>query len=200
MNKFKFAMSQRGRPSERNKAFAILLDVADLPGNDWTTTSEKSWRSGSLATDQRSEVAKRSLKTGGFVAWRSFRQTSTGRGFWVQVGPYGREEDATAAVPNLFASALANQNFKGTETEVREASVQIRGVSNAYAEERNSTGSPHGPSNTKYVSGSVYNFVFAFACYEYGTGWPWDEVALFAQIQSEKVRDQLPENLPDTNR
>jgi hypothetical protein len=191
MNKFKYVLAQRGRPSERSLSFAMTLEPQELPGGDWKMISEHYWRSGTIVPNPKSEVAQRSRKAGGFVTRRSFRQSATGRGFWVQVGPYGLVGDAEAAVPRLFAMAPKNPNFKGTATEVMEAVVHLREVQHTFAEERASTGSPKGPSNTKLVAGNVSHVVFAFACYEYGAGWPWDDVVLLAEMQADKIRSKL---------
>jgi hypothetical protein len=169
------------------------LDLPDLPVGDWTMIGEQIWRSGYLVPHWGAEVPKRSRKAGGFATRRSYRQTTRPRGFWVQIAPYGLPSDAEAAVPRLLSMAYKNPKFSGTATEVREAAVEIRGVGQTFAEERSSTGSPEGPSNTKYVVGSISHIVFMFACYELGTGWSWDEVISIAEIQAEKIKVSLSE-------
>ena len=87
--------------------------------------------------------------------------------------------------------SLQDSNFQGKVTEIKEANVTIRGTARTFAEERVSAGSRKGPSNTKYVVGSISNVVFLLACYEYGHGWPWDDVVQFAEIQAEKINSAL---------
>jgi hypothetical protein len=169
----------------------MTLELSEIPGGSWKMESEQSWRSGYIVSDRKSERARRSRKTGGFVTRRSFRQSTTQRGFWVQLIPFGLESDAQTAVPLTFSTASANPNFKGVLNQTEQVSVHVGGVQHVVAEERSSTLNPEGPSNTKYVAGSVSHVVFAFACYEHGAGWAWDEVASLAEIQANKIAEAL---------
>ena len=170
----------------------MSLDLPDLPGGAWVLKSQMSWRSGYVVPNWKSDVARRSRGTGGFIVWRSFRQTDSPLTLWAQVGPYATREDADDAVPRLLLMGQRNPRFAGTVADEKVIEdFHIPDVGITHVVDRSATGSSKGPSNSKYVMGSVDHIIFMIAFSAYGDGWPWSDVSLISSLQVNKIRQVL---------
>lgn len=185
-----YVFAQFGKRSERKRSLSILMNQAELPGQGWRVVDERTWRSGSIGP--RSDAAVRSLKAGGVIAWRSFGQKEPPRGVWIQVGPYGTVEDAESAVPELFSRSIKSSRFEGRVSEEKSiVDISIPGVAHAAFIEQSIEGTSVGPRNSKYVVGSVSQYVFGIGCTGRADGWPWAEVLVLASLQADKVANYL---------
>jgi hypothetical protein len=189
MNAFEYLIAQFGSSSKRRISKAMVLDLADISGLDWTIQSQFSWRSGLVRNS--SERDKRARKAGLFIAVRAFKTNVPGKGVWVEVMPFVSQEDAEASVSKLFATARRNPKSEVTTIEIKVIDdLEVPGVRNTFVQEASTTGEI-GNGAERSIAGSVDNIAFIVSCYYPGNEWPWGEVNSLATLQAEKIRTKI---------
>jgi hypothetical protein len=191
MNPFVVGISKLGRWSRRIDALNTLLTAKDLPGNGWRFLDEHTWRFSAYPHHGTGEVFDRASAHGGFVAWRSFEQTETHSGLWIQLVPYGRISDAESQVPKNSSIGVRSETFEGSVGEERPVVGYLTpGVDHAVLFEV-PTNNEGVAGISRYLCGNVENVVLVVAGTALGDGIPWEQMVSIAALQAERIWEHL---------
>jgi hypothetical protein len=183
----KFAIAQLGKKPNAKASLALLLTVADLPGENWKVMDERSWRAGTVGPDtpwgQRTRAARN------IVGWRSFEQQSAEKWMWIQVVPYVSDEDARSAL----AGATLGDGIPNSRAEVQLVNqvtiedVEIDGV-NAARVLVQSTSGPRGDSEARTIYSAVNSFVAVEAFSSFSGSWGEGEMSSIVTLQANRIK------------
>ena len=181
--------SQLGRPSKKKLARGLLLTDAELPGADWRTLGEASFRMG--MSGRLGAISRRARRSGEFSALRRFRQDDPGRGLFIQVGRYVSDDDAHDAVETAGTSD-GGWSWPGVERlEVAIVDgLQVPGLDDLRAwEHRTRRGELTGYQ--RFITGRVGRVVVAVSGSASDPGWPWNDLIPIAATQAARVHARL---------
>jgi hypothetical protein len=167
----------------------MLLEQTDLPGADWSSIGDRSWRPIFIA--RHDDVTRRARHTGAYVALRFFSQSTSNRSLWIQVAPFASSDDADARVP-ILRNRILNNPGRSVVKETVFDDRRIIGASRSTIFEQSSSGRG-GIGLGRYAGGSVGNVAFMVACTVVGNGspidiWPWSDVMDLAELQANKIQ------------
>jgi hypothetical protein len=167
----------------------MLLDVDDLPGDNWILVRSKSWRTGVVGP--RIERARRARAIRSISVERKFGSLDESQTISLGVYPYASIPDALDAVAH---SREALMPYKPLKTKVISEHVvedlSPSGVDSSWAMEQRIGGAT--PGVRRVARGSIGRFVVGIASFAPGHGWAWSELAQVLAAQGEKVRRCSP--------
>jgi hypothetical protein len=182
-------LAQVGRPSKKKLALGMLLTDAELPGLDWRTLGQVTFRMG--MSGRLGAISRRARRSGEFSALRRFRQHDPGRGLFIQVGPYVSDSDAHEAM-EMAGTSDGGWSWPGVErlgVSTAEG-LHVPGLDDLRAWEHR-TRRVELTGYQRFIAGRTGRVVLAVSGSAPDPGWPWDDLIPIAARQAAKVRSRL---------
>lgn len=183
LNRLRFAWTQLGPKPGARAALDRLLGCDDLPGAGWTVIDQRTWRTGvggQAPWQSRARAAKC------VTAWRSFKQSDTGRHLWVQATALAHAEDCPDALAGLLDKAVTNSRFTGEVLGQLEVAVPEVGMHASGMEQKIRT--PTGPAtNLMVTSDAGANIMIMAASGPDSNMWVWPELLTLAATQAGRL-------------
>jgi len=189
-SRLRFVAAQIGPKPGKKRSLTMLLDLSELPGDDWKMLDQRTWRTG-IATPIP-DWTKRANEAGSVTAWRSFGQkTGPSQTIWTQVTPFVSADDAQSALTDTPKNMMRNLWAEVSPTSERVIEdYSIPDVTSQWFYEQEALSS-EGASTSRFVAATVAEWLFVVACAGLDGTWIWADVITLASTQARKIRKVL---------
>jgi hypothetical protein len=178
-----------GRKPGKETALSMLLEIHDLPGDDWQVVRERSWKTGVVGKSTARSIRAREI--GSISVERKFRRSKSLSTIALAIYPYASISDAQSAAQDSRAALLAYRPMNAKVTS--EASIEnlsMPGIDNPWALEQHIE-EPARSGLRKLARGNVNRFVVGLGSFAPGQGWAWGDLVPLVVAQGEKLRRSL---------
>jgi hypothetical protein len=190
MMKFDWLIGQIGlRRSEKARSRAMLLELDELPGANWVTLYEGTWRVGT--NQPRTPELRNAKAAGGATAVRSFEEQTAIRWLWVRVDPLASRLDASSLSEDIRDYIVPDPRAPRPLTQDRTIEdVRIPGYANARVFELKRNDAQG--SGTAWVFAGHIDRIALTAQYSfYNDSWSWSEALSIISLQVEKIQRRM---------
>jgi hypothetical protein len=178
-----------GRKPGKQIALGMLLDIRNLPGDEWQVVKERSWRTGVVG--KSTDRSRRAREIRSISVERMFHRGVPLGTITLGIYPYASIADAQSAVRDSRVDLMGYRPMNAKVTsEATIEDLRMSGIDNPWAleqhiEERSGSGL------RRLTRGNVDRFVVGLGSFAHGQGWAWEDLIPVVAAQGEKIRQFL---------